>query len=93
MCGPAVLLEAHPTCGASWSLDSYHRYQAFPFYEQVQNLKATTAYIGDKNKKALEDAKQTGEEDDHFTVGAASLWSLERDDMSFVSEPPGAGPG
>ena len=46
-------------CGACWSLDSYHKGQACPFYTQVGNMKATMAYIGNKNKRTLTEASPT----------------------------------
>ena len=41
----------------------------------------------EKNSRVLEDARQTNQEDvPMLAVGAASLWSLDRNDMSIISE-------
>ena len=50
------------TCGACWSLINYHKDQPCPFNEQVKNMKATMAYMGDKEKRTLDDMSIISEE-------------------------------
>ena len=81
------------TCGACWSLDNYHKGQACLFYEQVQNMKATMAYIGDKNKRTLSDASPISKEPFELDLDEPSSSKFEPEPSHHSTTEPTSPPG